>query len=165
MREDAPGLVDQRRMRNAYAMNNYAEAKEALQKITGEYAQQLLSTPAKHDGLYWPASEAQPPSLFGQLGEFPKSSRAAASKGQQLVSDGYKLRILTAQGNDAPGGAQTYVVNGKMSGGFAILATPVRYGDTGIMTFMMNDNGIVYERNLGARHGQARRFNHTIQPG
>jgi Protein of unknown function (DUF2950) len=59
------------------------------------------------------------------------------------------MRILTAQGKDAPGGAQSYTVKGKMTGGFAILATPVRYGETGIMTFIMNDNGIVYERDLG----------------
>lgn len=129
-----------------------ANAQEAYFNIhhTGEYAQRMLSTPSKHDGLYWPASESQAPSLFGQMGEFPKSSRASASKGEQLVSDGYTLRILTAQGKVAPGGAQSYVVSGKMAGGFAILATPVRYGETGIMTFMMSDNGIVYERDLGA---------------
>jgi Protein of unknown function (DUF2950) len=65
------------------------------------------------------------------------------------VIDGYALRILTAQGEDAPGGAQRYIVNGKMTGGFAILAAPAKYGETGIMTFMMGPHGFVYERDLG----------------
>jgi len=128
-----------------------ANAQEVYFAIhnTVEFAQRVVSTAGKHDGLYWPASETQAPSLLGQLGEFPKTSTAATSSGEQLVSDGYRLRILTAQGKDAPSGAQSYIVNGKMTRGFAILATPVRFGETGIMTFMMNDNGIVYERDLG----------------
>ncbi|MGB2629029.1 MAG: DUF2950 family protein [Candidatus Acidiferrum sp.] len=129
-----------------------ANAEEAYFTIhnTGEYAQHLISTSGKHDGLYWPSSAAQAPSLLGQLGEFPKSSQASTAKGaEQLVSDGYTLRILTAQGKDAPGGTQNFVVNGKMVRGFAILATPVKYGETGVMTFVMSNNGIVYERNLG----------------
>jgi len=129
-----------------------ANAEEAYFNIhnTGEYAQRLMSTSGNHDGLYWPSSATQAPSLLGQLGEFPKSPGTSRAKGaEQLVSDGYTLRILTAQGKDASGGTQNYVVNGKMVRGFALLATPVRYGETGIMTFMMNNNGIVYERNLG----------------
>lgn len=63
--------------------------------------------------------------------------------------DGYGLRILTAQGEAAPGGAQNYIMNGKMTGGFAILATPAKYGETGVMTFMTDSNGIIYERDLG----------------
>ena len=78
-----------------------------------------------------------------------KSSRLSLSPTEPLVIDGYSLRVLTAQGNDAPGGAKSYVANGKMTGGFAILATPVRYGETGIMTFMTGRDGVVYERDLG----------------
>ena len=72
------------------------------------------------------------------------------SPGQPLVLDGYVLRILTAQGDNALGQAQNYIVNGKMTNGFAILATPVKYAETGIMTFMINREGVVYERDLGA---------------
>jgi len=69
--------------------------------------------------------------------------------GQPLVLDGYTLRVLTAQGDNALGGAQNYIVNGKMTDGFAILATPVKYGETGIMTFMLGPEGVVFERDLG----------------
>jgi hypothetical protein len=116
---------------------------------SGEYAQHIISTPGKQDGLYWPASDSLGTSPLGQLDEFAKSSITSMSPGQPLVIDGYALRILTAQGDDAPGGAQNYVVNGKMTGGFAILATPVKYGETGIMSFMIGREGFVYERDLG----------------
>ncbi|MGA7567863.1 MAG: DUF2950 family protein [Terriglobales bacterium] len=116
---------------------------------SGEYAQRIISTPGKQDGLYWPASELQVSSPLASLSEFPKSSLAALSPNEAMVIDGYTLRILTAQGNDAPGGAKSYIVNGRMTGGFAILATPVKYGETGIMTFVTGSDGVVYERDLG----------------
>jgi hypothetical protein len=68
---------------------------------------------------------------------------------EPFVIDGYSFRILTAQGDAAPGGAQSYIVDGKMTGGFAILAVPVKYAETGIMTFMTGSDGLVYERDLG----------------
>ena len=114
-----------------------------------EYAQRIISTAGKQDGLYWPASETRPPSPLANLSEFPKSSLASLSPADPLVIDGYTLRILTAQGDDAPGGATSYIVNGKMTGGFAVLATPVKYAQTGIMTFMTGRDGVVYERDLG----------------
>jgi hypothetical protein len=86
---------------------------------------------------------------LAQLEEFPKSSLTSLSADQPFVIDGYTLRILTAQGDDALGGAQNYIVNGKMTGGFAILATPANYGETGIMSFMIGREGFVYERDLG----------------
>ncbi|MGA7295529.1 MAG: DUF2950 family protein [Terriglobales bacterium] len=116
---------------------------------SGEYAQRIISTPGKQDGLYWPASELQVSSPLASLSEFPKSSLAALSPNEAMVIDGYTLRILTAQGNDAPGGAKSYIVNGRMTGGFAILATPVKYGETGIMTFVTGSDGVVYDRDLG----------------
>ena len=113
-----------------------------------EYAQRIVSTPGKQDGLYWPASDKSDVSPLQALRELPKSSLRELS-GDQTVVDGYTLRILTAQGNDAHGGAMNYVVDGKMTGGFAILATPVKYAETGVMTFMTGSDGIVYERDLG----------------
>ena len=113
------------------------------------FAQRIVSTSGKQDGLYWPASDNQDASPLAGLSEFPKASVSSLSPDQPLVIDGYKLRILTAQGDHAPGGAQSYIVNGKMTGGFAILATPVKYADTGITTFITGVDGVVYERDLG----------------
>lgn len=129
-----------------------ASAQEVYLAESGdaaEYAQHIISTSGKQDGLYWPASEDQPSSPLASLGELPKSSLASLSPDQPLLIDGYTLRILTAQGDDAPGGALSYIINGKMTGGFAILATPVKYGETGIMTFMTGPDGMVYEQDLG----------------
>jgi hypothetical protein len=117
---------------------------------TRSYAQRVVSTTGKHDGLYWPSSDTQTSSPLGHLSRFPKSSLASVPADEPLVIDGYALRILTAQGDHAPGGAMSYIVNGRMTGGFAILATPVKYGETGIMTFMTGRDGIVYERDLGS---------------
>jgi len=116
---------------------------------SAEYAQRIISTPGKQDGLYWPTSEKGAPSPLASLGEFPRSSLASLSQGEPLVLDGYKFRVLTAQGNEALGGAKNYIVNEKMTAGFAILATPLKYAETGIMTFMTAPDGTVYERDLG----------------
>ena len=116
---------------------------------SGEFAQRVISSAGKQDGLYWPVSEKEGPSPLGHLSKFPKSSLASYPPNEPPVIDGYTLRILTAQGEDAPGSAGSYIVDGKMTGGFAILATPVKYGETGIMTFMMGPQGFVYERDLG----------------
>jgi len=114
-----------------------------------EYAQRIISTSGKQDGLYWPSSDAQAPSPLASLSEFPRSSLTSLAAEQPLVVDGYSLRILTSQGDEASGGAKSYIVNGKMSDGFAVLAMPVKYGETGVMTFMVGRDGVVYERDLG----------------
>lgn len=114
-----------------------------------EYAQRIISTQGKQDGLYWPVSAKRASSPLARIEQLPKSSVGSSSPGQPFVLDGYTFRILTAQGNDAPGGARKYVVNGKMTEGFAILATPVKYAETGIMTFMVGPQGVVYERDFG----------------
>jgi hypothetical protein len=116
---------------------------------SGEFAQRIVSTSGEQDGLYWPASEQQVSSPLANLGEFAGPSLPTFTPDSPLVIDGYALRILTAQGDDAPGGAQSYIVNGKMTGGFAILATPLKYAETGIMTFMTSSDGVLYERDLG----------------
>jgi len=116
---------------------------------SGGYAQHIVSTSGEQDGLYWPASKNQALSPLASLNEFPKYSLASISAGQLLVMDGYTLRFLTAQGDEAPDGTKSYIVNGKMTGGFAVLATPVKYAETGIMTFMTGSDGAVYERDLG----------------
>jgi Protein of unknown function (DUF2950) len=134
------------------ACSALASAQEVYFSAGGtsaEFAQRIISTSGKQDGLYWAASEQQVSSPLANLSEFAGPSLATLSPDKPLVIDGYTLRILTAQGDDAPGGAQSYIVNGKMTGGFAILATPVKYAETGIMTFMTGGDGVVYERDFG----------------
>ena len=134
------------------ACNALANAEQVYFAMHGNapvYAQRIVSTKGKRDGLYWPASESSTSSPLAVLSEFAKSSLASASPNQPFVMDGYSFRILTAQGDDAPGGARSYVSNGKLTGGFALLATPVKYGETGIMTFMVGPDGTVYEQDFG----------------
>jgi hypothetical protein len=110
-----------------------------------EYAQKFDSSPGKHDGLYWPTQAGEPQSPLG-----PAVAEArAAGGGREAGYYGYRYKILTAQGENAPGGAFDYLVHGRMIGGFAVVAWPVKYGDTGVMTFMVSYEGVVYEKDLG----------------
>ncbi len=112
-----------------------------------EYAQQLISTPGRQDGLYWKTREGEAMSPLG-----PLTTRAKAQGYVNLANDpyhGYYYRILTAQGEDSPGGAFSYMVRGKMIGGFALVAYPARWGASGVMTLICNHEGVVYQKNLG----------------
>jgi hypothetical protein len=116
-----------------------------------EYAQRFISQKGKKDGLYWEVKEGKKQSPLG-----PLVAKAATegylgkkSEGKHTPYHGYYYRILKAQGKDAPGGEYDYVVNGKMVGGFALIAHPAEYGNSGVMTFMVNHDGVVYEKNLG----------------
>jgi hypothetical protein len=114
-----------------------------------EYAQRLGSTPGKKDGLYWPADagKGEEMSPFGPL----VAESAPYLKGHKTGDPyrGYRYRILTRQGKNAPGGAYNYIINGRMIPGFAMVAYPDRYGESGVMTFIVNQNGKVFERDLG----------------
>jgi hypothetical protein len=114
------------------------------------YAQRILSSPGKKDGLYWPSAAGEQPS---PLGEFAAEASAEGYKAGQarIPYHGYYYRILKRQGPGAEGGAYNYVVNGKMIGGFALLAYPAQYGNSGIMTFMVNQDGEVLQKDLGPR--------------
>jgi len=133
------------------AMAN-AQAQYMSQPHDGvkQYAQKFISDEGKQNGLYWKSAEGQPKSPLGPLAAY-----AAATEGftpeahKQQPFHGYFYRILTKQGTNAKGGAKDYIVNGKMTGGFAFIAYPEKHGDTGITTFIINQNGIVYEKNLG----------------
>ena len=114
---------------------------------SGLYTSKIFSTPGKQDGLYWKAAKDQPASPLGRVDEF--ASEALATPGETPVIDGYVFRILTAQGDAAKGGAKPYLVDGKMTGGFAIIASPAKYGDSGIMTFIFSQEGVVYQQDLG----------------
>ncbi|MRR18281.1 MAG: DUF2950 domain-containing protein, partial [Deltaproteobacteria bacterium] len=113
-----------------------------------EYAQKFVSTPGKKDGLYWDAKPGEEESPFGDL--FAKATAEGYKRGDNPVPyHGYFFKMLTEQGKNAPGGPADYIVNGKMIGGFAMVAYPAQYGVSGIMTFIVNHDGIVYQKNLG----------------
>jgi hypothetical protein len=114
-----------------------------------QYTQKILSSPGKRDGLYWEVPKDQPSSPLGRLNEFAKDALASTQSGMPPVFDGYSFRILASQGDKAKSGAKSYVVDGRMTDGFAILATPVSYGDCGIMTFILSKGGVVYQKDLG----------------
>jgi hypothetical protein len=130
-----------------------------------EYAQRLESTKGKHDGLYWEARPGEPESPLG-----PLVARARAA-GYPLPPPrgpvpyyGYFYRILLAQGPDAPGGAYDFVVRGHMIGGFALVAYPASYGVSGIMTFVVNQDGVVQQKDLGPKTAQLANAMKTYNP-
>jgi Protein of unknown function (DUF2950) len=133
------------------AIGTIASAQEIYQhyRPEHEFAQQIVSSAGMQNGLYWPASDALGISPIGYLDQFAASSLASVSPDKPFVVDGYTIRILTSQGADAKGGAKNYIVAGKLTGGFALIATPVKYGETGIMSFIVGRNGKIYERDFG----------------
>jgi len=118
-----------------------------------EYAQKLGSSPGQHDGLYWPEAQGEEASPFGPL----IAASADYLKGHQAGDSfrGYHFRILTRQGKSAPGGAFSYVINGRMIAGFALIAYPAQYGESGVMTFIVSNHGKIYQKDLGAATAKA----------
>jgi hypothetical protein len=114
-----------------------------------QYAQRFVSSPNKRDGLYFPTKGTEQPSPLGPLFEARAAAGVAQGAGKSAPYHGYHYRILRSQGRNAPGGAYQYVVNGKMIGGFALVAYPATYGNSGVMTFIVNHDGVVYEKDLG----------------
>jgi hypothetical protein len=112
----------------------------------GLYTTKIFSTPGKQDGLYWEVPEGQESSPLGRVNLFAKD--ALLTPNESPTIDGYSFRILTAQGSKAAGGAKQYIVKGKMTEGFAVIATPVKYRDSGIMTFVVSKQGIVFQKDL-----------------
>jgi len=120
-----------------------------------EYAQKFVSAPGKHDGLYWPDATGQDESPLG-----PLYAGQRAGEGYH----GYHFKIIKAQGKDAPGGAYDYVIGNRMRGGFALVAWPIQYGETGVMSFMVSHDGKVYERDLGPGSDAAARAMTRFNP-
>jgi hypothetical protein len=117
----------------------------------GLYAAAFRSAPGRHNGLYWPMDEHEKRSPLGDMVARATETGKPPGKDDTQPSPfhGYYFRILTAQGKNAPGGSKDYIVNGGMSGGFALVAWPAQYDVTGIMTFIVNDAGVVHEQDLG----------------
>jgi hypothetical protein len=115
-----------------------------------EYSKIFVSTPGKKDGLYWETKEGEELSPLGPLAaDAVKEGYKKRSGVPGYPYHGYYLKMLMAQGKNASGGAYNYVVNGNMIGGFALVAYPAQYGNSGIMTFIVNHDGVVYQKNLG----------------
>lgn len=123
-----------------------------------EFAQHLRSSPGAHDGLYWPAADSDDTSPLGPLiaqarQEGYRHESKALNEGSSAPAPyhGYYFKILTRQGKHAPGGKYNYIINGHMIAGFALAAWPAQWGNTGVMTFIVNQDGLIYEKNLGAK--------------
>jgi hypothetical protein len=115
------------------------------------YDEKRLQVSFDENGLYWPAPEGQTPSPLGQLGDFAKAAGYTSTGDKPQPFNGYYFQILTKQGDKAQGGAKDYIVDGKMIGGFAILAYPAAYRNSGIMTFIIDKDGTVYQKDLGEK--------------
>jgi hypothetical protein len=144
------------------AQRDYA-AKERDADGLLEYAQKFVSSPGKQDGLYWPAKPGEEASPLGPLVAVARAEGYGGT-GQHAPYHGYYYQILTRQGGEAPGGAHDYVAHGRMIGGFALVAFPAQYGASGIMTFMVNQDSIVYEKNLGPKSARIARAITAFNP-
>jgi hypothetical protein len=114
-----------------------------------EYAQKLVGDEGKHNGLYWEETGDQFNSPINPLIAYARQNRPADQVGAHVPFNGYFFRILTSQGPHAPGGAKNYIVNGKMTAGFAFIAYPAEYRSSGVKTFIVNKSGTIYEKDLG----------------
>ena len=129
-----------------------AAEKEYYSAQHSEYAKEIFSDEGQHNGLYWKAAEGEPQSPVGPLvasafaKDYAKSQAVAPAPYR-----GYYYRILTRQGKNGPGGAKSYIVNGKMTEGFAFVAYPAEYRSSGVMTFIVNEDGVVYQKDLGKK--------------
>jgi hypothetical protein len=131
-----------------------------------QYAQKFISAPGKQNGLYWKTAEGEPQSPIGPIIVYATGEGYSqdADKTKNVPFHGYYYRIITAQGADAPGGAKSYIVDGKMTGGFAFVAYPAEYRNSGVMTFVVNLNGVVYEKNLGPKSADLAKALTAINP-
>ena len=116
---------------------------------TKQFAAKFLSDPGKQNGLYWKSADGQPASPLGPLAASAASDGYIEKPEGHTAFHGYYFRMLKGQTDKAPGGAKDYVVNGKMTGGFAFVAYPAEYGNSGVMTFMINQDGVLLEKDLG----------------
>ena len=151
----AQELVNRRIGRNEIAAIRtslaYVDAQKAFFVLTGHYAQRLASSPGKHDGLYWLAAEGEPESPLAPLMAQAQEEGYPGERfsGKPVPYHGYFFRILTSQGTSAPDGARNYISGGQVTRGFGLIAWPASYGASGIMTFIVNQDGIVFQKDLG----------------
>ena len=128
-----------------------AQAEYLAQKHDGvkQYAQKFISDSGQQNGLYWPEVQGQPKSPLGPAAANASAEGYKADPNRRQPFHGYYFSILDKQGTNAPGGAKNYLVDGKMTGGFAVVAYPAKYGDSGIMTFVVDKDGVILQKDLG----------------
>jgi hypothetical protein len=147
------------------AQREYA-AQDADRNGFADYARRFRSTPGKKDGLYWKAQPGETESPLGML----VASAALEGYGEKIESPeqsafhGYRFRLLSAQGKDASGGAYDYLVGDRLLGGFAVVAYPAAYGVSGVTTFLVNHEGVVYEKDLGPQTSERAAALRTFNP-
>ncbi|HTK42990.1 MAG TPA: DUF2950 family protein [Gemmatimonadales bacterium] len=159
-------------LRTIDVMRGYVEAQKEYAAVGqdgnphGIYAKLIRSTPRKHDGLYWEIAAGQPQSPAGPLLAAAAADGYARKRGATGPSPyhGYFYRTLDSQGPAATGGARNYVVGGKLKAGFALLAYPDAYGASGVMTFMVNQDGVVWQRDLGEKTAELVAAIHQFNP-
>ncbi len=173
----AQEIVDRRIGRNEIAAIRFAlayvDAQRAyfdlFKEVTGKgrYAMRLASTPGNYDGLYWPSETGIPESPLGPLVQsaVEEGYPGQVEAGKRIPYQGYYYRVLTAQGPNAPGGAKSYMQGNLMTGGFGLIAWPATYGASGIMTFVVNQAGVVFQRDLGAETGTHAAAIRSFDPG
>jgi hypothetical protein len=137
------------------ALNDLVDAQKQYYErvpdgLAKEYAQKLVSDEGKHNGLYWAETGDQFDSPINPLIAYARQNRPIEQVGAHVPYNGYFFRILTRQGPHAPGGAKNYVVNGRMTAGFALVAYPAEYRSSGVMTFIVDGSGTIYEKDLGS---------------
>ena len=160
-RAGAQEIVDRRIGRNEIAAIRfclaYVDAQKAYFELfrqasgTGAYAEKLVSTPGNYDGLYWPSAEGIPESPLAPLvaSAVEEGYSGQIEAGKRVPYQGYYYRVLTAQGGDAAGGAKSYLHGGRMTDGFGLIAWPATYGASGVMSFVVDQDGIVFQKDLG----------------
>jgi hypothetical protein len=132
----------------------------------GEYAQKIFSDEGQHNGLYWKAADEELQSPIGPLvASAVAEGYAKKPNGAPTPYRGYYFRILTRQGSNSPGGPKDYVFGGRMNGGFAFVAYPAEYRSSGVMTFIVNTDGVVYQKDLGANSGALAQTMKEYNPG
>jgi hypothetical protein len=132
----------------AHAQSEYFRRRHDDSK---QYALKFVSDEGKQNGLYWPVSAGQPPSPLEDVRDFAKAAGYTNAGDKPQPFNGYYFRILTKQGAQAKGGAKDYIVKGKMTGGFAVVAYPAEYRNSGIMTFIVGTDAVVYQKDLGEK--------------
>jgi Protein of unknown function (DUF2950) len=145
-------------------LTEVANAQQEYFKQNHQFAQKFVSDEGQHNGLYWPVAEGQPPSPLGPLADVAKALGYSRSDRPQPFN-GYYYKMLTQQGDSAKGGAENYLSNGKMVGGFAVLAWPAAYRDSGIMSFLEGQEGVIYQKDLGEKTSEAAAAITAFNPG
>jgi len=145
-------------------LTEIANAQQEYFSQNHQFAQKFVSDQGQHDGLYWPVSEGQRAS---PLGQFPDVAKALGSSqaGQPQPFNGYYYKLLTQQGDAAKGGTKDYVTGGRQTGGFAVVAWPAKYQDSGVMTFIVGEDGVIYQKDLGGKTSEAAAAIGAYNPG